>query len=396
MTTGTAGRWRQALLLAGVMMIAANLRPAITSVSPVLERIGVGLGLGAFGLAALATIPVICFAALAPASLPVQRWLGLERTVFGLLVLLVVGLLLRLIDAADALFAGTVLAGSAIAVGNVLLPAVVKRDFPQRAGLVTGLYVTMLYIASALGAGISVPLAQASALGWRASLGFWALPALGAAVIWLPQLAHGADRPALVHRAGGFGQLVRSRLGWAVAMYMGLQSLGYYGVLSWLPSILHGVGIGQAQAGLMLSVSTIVALPVTLVTPSLAVRWTDQRWLLVGILTVTLVGFLGLMLAPGAAPWLWIVIIGLGQGAMFPLALTLIVLRAGGPVEAMALSAFSQTIGYAVSIAGPLGMGALHALTGMWWPAMAFLIAVLVPTLVFGLRAARPETITLR
>ncbi len=386
---------RQVLLLAGVLLIAANLRPGITSVSPLLVPIGEALGLSSFGLIALATIPVMCFAALAPVSLPLQRRFGLEATVLGVLALLCVGLAIRLIDAAPALFCGTVLAGSAIAVGNVLIPAIVKRDFARRVGLVTGLYITTLYITASTAAGVSVPLAHASGLTWRFALGVWAVPALLAVVVWLPQLAHGATRAPLQHRGGGFARMARSPLAWAVAMFMGIQSLGYYAILSWLPAMLHQVGISQAEAGLMLSVSTLVALPSTLITPSLAARSRDQRALTAGVLAVAMVGYVGLMVAPGMAPWLWIVIIGIGQGAMFPLAMTLIVLRSAGPTEAMALSAFSQTIGYAVSIAGPLGMGALHAATGQWWPAMAFVAATVLPLLWFGLRASRPETISL-
>lgn len=388
-------RVRGVLLLAGILLIAANLRPAIASVSPLLVPIGAALGFGAFGLTALATIPVVCFAALAPASLPLQRRLGLEPAMLIALSVLLAGLLLRLFDAALPLFLGTALAGSAIAIGNVLLPAIVKRDFPGRIGLVTGLYTTMLNGAAAVAAAISVPLADASGLGWRAALGFWAIPALAALMLWLPQLRHGVHRATLPRIPGGFIRLARMKRAWAVAMFMGLQSLGYYAVLSWLPAILHSVGIAPARAGLMLSMTTVVAIPVALITPGLATRGRDQRALLALVLGVTAIGYLGLDIAPGAAPWLWVVIIGIGQGASFPLALTLIVLRAGGVVEAMSVSAFSQAIGYAVSIAGPLGMGAIHAATGAWWPATAFLTATLIPALLFGLAAARPETIRL-
>ncbi len=388
-------RVRGFLLLAGILLIAANLRPALASVSPLLAPIGVALGLGAFGLTALATIPVVCFAALAPASLPLQRRLGLERAMMIALAALFAGLLLRLLGATLPLFLGTAVAGSAIAIANVLLPAIVKRDFPGRVGLATGLYTTTLNGAAAVAAAISVPLAHVSGLGWRGALGFWAIPALAAFVLWLPQLHHGTHRTALPSVTGGFARLARMKLAWAVAMFMGLQSLGYYAVLSWLPAILHSVGIAPARAGLMLSMTTIVAIPAALITPGLATRRRDQRALLAVVLGVTAIGYLGLTIAPGAAPWLWMVIIGLGQGASFPLALTLIVLRAGGPAEAMSVSAFSQTIGYAVSIAGPLGLGAIHAATGTWWPAMAFLTATLLPTLAFGLAAARPETIRL-
>lgn len=386
---------RDALLLAGILLIAANLRPAITSVSPVLAMIGTGLGLGVSGLTLLATIPVACFAAGAPVSLPLQRKAGVEPAMFVALVVLCIGLGLRLIDATTPLFLGTVLAGSAIAIGNVLIPAIIKRDFPGRVGLATGLYTTVMNVTSALGAAISVPLADASGLGWRGALGFWTLPALAALLLWLPQLRHGAHRATLPRIQGSFLRLARMRLAWAVAIFMGLQSLSFYAVLSWLPVIYHSVGIGPARAGFMLSMTTVVAIPVALVTPGLATRSRDQRWLLALILGIVAIGLLGLTIAPGAAPWLWVVIIGIGLGASFPLALTLIVLRSGGVIEAVALSAFSQAIGYAISIAGPLGMGLIHAATGIWWPSTAFLLVTLIPALLFGLAAARPGAVRL-
>ncbi|MHB1303842.1 MAG: MFS transporter [Acidiphilium sp.] len=381
------------LLLAGVLLIAANLRPALASVSPVLAPIGAAFGLGGFGLTALATIPVLCFAALAPASLPLQRRLGLEAAMLAILAALILGLVVRLAGSVAALFGGTVLAGSAIAMANVLLPAIVKRDFAGKAGLATGLYTTVLNGAAAAAAGFSVPLARLGHFGWRAALGVWAVPALAALVLWLPQLGHGAHRPVLPRIPGGFVRLARAKLAWAVALFMGLQSLGYYAVLSWLPAILQSVGIAPAKAGLMLSATTIVAIPISLVTPGLATRGVDQRKLLAGILVGTAIGYLGLTVAPGAAPWLWVIIIGLGQGALFPLALMLIVLRAGGLAEAMALSAFSQTVGYAVSILGPLGLGLIHGATGAWWPATACLAATMIPALIAGLAAARNRTI---
>lgn len=390
-----AHRLRAVLLFAGVLLIAFNLRPALTSVSPVLVQIGSAMGFGVVGLSLLTTIPVACFAVLAPVSLPLQRRLGLEAAMLAAMLALVAGLALRMIDDEAALFIGTALAGSGIAVGNVLLPAIVKRDFAGRVGTVTGLYTTLLNGGAAIASGISVPLAHASGLGWRAALGFWALPAAAAALLWWPQIGHGAGRTTLPQVAGGFRRLLKMKLAWAVALFMGLQSLGFYAMISWLPAMLHAVGITPARAGLMLSMFTVIAIPASLVTPGLAARCRDQRALVAATLGFTGIGFAGLAFAPGAAPWLWVVIVGLGQGALFPLALTLIVLRAAGPAEAMALSAFSQTIGYAVSIAGPLGMGMIHAATGTWFAPVLFLIATLVPALGFGLAAARARVVRL-
>lgn len=383
------------LLLAGILLVAVNLRPALASVSPLLLPIGAALGLGPFGLTALTTIPVACFAALAPASLVLQRRIGLEAAMLVVLVLLSAGLVFRLTGAADTLLVGTTIAGAAIAMGNVLLPALVKRDFPGRVGLVTGCYTTVMTSAAALAAAISVPLANATTLGWRAALGIWVVPALAALVLWLPQLGHGAHRAALPRLAGSFGRLMHSRLAWAVTLFMGLQSLGFYSILSWMPAIMQSVGVTPAKAGLMLSATTLVAIPAALATPGLATRSRDQRALLALVMTVSIAGYIGLTVSPMAAPWLWVVLIGLGQGAAFPLALTLIVLRSAGAAEAMALSAFAQTLGYAVSIAGPLGMGVIHTLTGTWWVPMACLTVMAVPCLIFGLTAGQARTVSL-
>jgi CP family cyanate transporter-like MFS transporter len=387
-------RRHQGLLLAGILLIATNLRPGLSSVSPVLGPLGSLFHLGPLALAALAALPVLCFAALAPASLTLQRWLGLERAMLAALLLLCTGLVLRLAGTATLLFTGTIGAGAGIAIANVLLPAIVKRDFAAHAGMVTGLYTTTLNGAAALGAAIAVPLMQGTRLGWRAALGIWAIPAAAAIVLWLPQLRHRAGRLFTPNRADSFRRLLRAPLAWHVAMFMGMQSLGFYAVLSWLPSILESHGIAAAQAGFMLSLTTIVAIPVSLVTPSIAMRQTDQRRSVIGIVGITAAGYIGLALAPAAAPWLWCVLIGVGQGAAFPLALTLIVLRAESSTEAISLSAVSQGIGYTVAFFGPLGLGAIHAFAG-WKPACWVLAATVLPELLFGLAAARNRVIRL-
>lgn len=385
---------RNALLFTGILLIAVNMRPAIASVSPLLLPIGAALGLGPLGLTALATIPVVCFAALAPASIVLQRRIGLEAAMLVVLALLTAGLAVRVLHGSLTLFAGTVMAGAAIAMGNVLLPGLVKRDFPDRVGIVTGCYTTVMTGAASLAAAISVPVADAAGFGWRGALGLWAIPGAVAIVVWLPQLRQDAHRLGQPPLLDSFRRLVRSQLAWSVAMFMGLQSLGFYSILSWLPTLLHSVGISATLAGLMLSTTTIVAIPAALVTPSIATRSRDQRLLLAILVAIVGTGFVGLMLAPAAAPWLWVVFIGIGQGACFPLALTLMVLRAARSTDAMALSAFSQTVGYAVSIAGPLGMGLIHTLTGQWWTAVLFLVVLLAPTLGFGLSAARNRTLS--
>jgi CP family cyanate transporter-like MFS transporter len=389
-TTG----WRQGLLLAGILLIAANLRPGLSSLSPVLVQIGSVFHLNRLALTGLETVPVMCFAVLAPLSLTLQRRAGLERSMLAALILLGLGLGIRLTGTIPLLFAGTICAGAGIAIGNVLLPAIVKRDFAAYSGLLTGLYTTTLNSAAAIGAAISVPLMRGTSLGWRAALGIWAIPAFAAAIVWLPQLRHQPERSSTPNQIGSFRRLLRIALAWQVAMFMGLQSLGFYAILSWLPTILESHGIPPTQAGLMLSLTTIVAIPVSLLTPSLAVRQPNQRLFVAGIVVVTAAGYIGLAMAPVAAPWLWAVLIGAGQGAAFPMALTLIVLRSATSADAMSLSAFSQGIGYTVAFFGPFGLGAIRAVSG-WQPACWVLAATLIPQLIFGLAAARSRVIRL-
>ena len=385
---------QQWLLLGGVVLIAANLRPALSSVSPILGPIGALFHLSGGALTLLETIPILCFGALAPASLVLQRRAGTEHAMLIAMVILSCGLCLRLAGSGLMLFAGTVLAGAAIAVANVLLPAIVKRDFSTRIGLVTGLYTTILNIAAAAGAAAAVPLLHGTKLGWRASLGLWAIPAAAAILLWSPQLRQGLNRRPMPETISPFRRLARIPTAWHVAAFMGMQSLTYYAMLSWLPAILEHAHIAPLTAGLMLSTTSIVAIPAALAVPALAARVADQRSLLAGVIALIGAGFIGLTVAPAAAPWVWALLIGLGQGAAFPLALTLIVLRAHGSAEAMSLSAFSQAIGYAIAILGPLGMGEIHLLAG-WHAACWMLTASLIPQLGFGLAAARNRTIRL-
>jgi CP family cyanate transporter-like MFS transporter len=384
---------RNALLLAGILLIAVNLRPAIASVSPVLGTVRTALGLSAYGETALATIPVLCFAALAPLALPLQRRLGVERTTQFLLITLVAGLALRLLGNPPALYLGTALATAALAIGNVLLPAIVKRDFSHRVGLVTGLYVTALNAAAALASAIAVPLANEA--GWRGALGFWLIPAIAAALIWLPQLRYGAHRLPLAHRTGAFRSLIHQKLAWQIALFMGMQSLGFYSILSWLPSILRAHGVSPVLAGIMLSSTMLIAIPVSLLTPAIAARRPDQRGFLLGVLALCAIGYSMILFAPRLLGWPAMLCIGAGQGAAFPLALTLIVLRSKDGITAMGVSAFAQAVGYAISIAGPLGMGAIHAATGHWQPAILFLMATLILSTWGGLGAASNRTLSL-
>jgi MFS transporter, CP family, cyanate transporter len=383
------------LLAVGMVLLAANLRPAAAGIGPLLGRIQTDTGLSSFGAGVLTTLPVLCFGALAPLAPVLTRRLGERTTVAVALAVLLLGLLVRLVPGLGFLFLGTALAGAAIAVGNVLLPVLVRGNFPDRIGLLTGLYTTSLVGFAALAAGVSVPVANAFGGGWRPGLAIWAVPAVIALAVWAPQLRR--RRPAAAgtgHRVVGARSLLRDPVAWSVTLFFAVQSAGFYATLAWLPSVFHSHGISTTKSGLLLSLSLVAGLIPALTLPSLAARAHDQVRFVVAVITCIAAGWLGVILAPTAAPYAWAILLGLGQNAAFPLALTLIVLRGGSVTNTAGLSTLVQTVGYLVAALGPLAIGALHDATGSWTPPLIVLLSLLAPQLVLGLAAARNRTVT--
>ena len=383
-------RLSPALLAAGVVLVAINLRPAAASIGPVLDRIQSGTGLSPGWAGALTTLPVLCFGLLAPLAPVLARRLGLRASIAGAMVTLLAGMVVRLIPGVGFLFLGTALAGASIATGNVLVPVVVRRDFADRPGTAMALYSTALIGFAALSAGVTVPLADALGGGWRTGLGVWAIPVAVAAVAWAPALVRrDVPRPLAAPPEGARSvrRLLRRPLAWQVTLFFALQSGGFYATLAWLPSIFESHGASEAHAGLLLSLTMVVGLITALTVPGLATRTRDQRALVVAACALTAAGLLGILLAPMSAPYLWTVLLGLGQNAAFPLALMLIVLRGGSVATTEGLSTLAQSVGYALAAFAPLAVGALHGATHSWAPALVLLLALVVPQLLFGLRA---------
>lgn len=384
------------LLGAGVVVVAVNLRPAAASIGPVLNWIQSGTGLSAGWAGVLTTLPVLCFGLLAPLAPVLSRRLGVHTAIAGAMCALVGGLLLRLVPGVGWLFAGTALAGAAIATGNVLLPVVVRRDFPARTGTAMALYTTSLIGFAALAAGVTVPVADALGGGWRAGLGIWAVPAGVAAVAWLPALLRrqtpAAEPPVQPRRDGApvtARGLLRHRLAWQVTLFFALQSGGFYATLAWLPSIFRSHGAGAAHAGLLLSLSMIVGLATALTVPGFASRRQDHRLLVIVSSVLTAAGLAGILLAPMSAAYLWVVLLGLGQNMSFPLALMMIVMRGGTVAATQLLSTLSQSVGYVLGALAPLAVGALHGLTHSWTSPLILLVALVAPQLFLGLGAGR-------
>ncbi|MHA7113541.1 CynX/NimT family MFS transporter [Pseudomonas promysalinigenes] len=374
------------LLLLGLVLVALNLRPALSSMAPVLNQVTAGLGLSASAAGLLTTLPVLCLGLFAPLAPALARRLGSERVILGILFTLALAILVRSAMGVAGVFIGSLMAGASIGIIGVLLPGIVKRDFPRHAGTLTGVYTMALCLGAAMAAGATVPLTQHFGDSWALGLGFWMIPALLAMLVWLPQARQGHGLHKVSYRVRG---LWRDRLAWQVTLYMGLQSSLAYIVFGWLPSILIGRGLSPTEAGLVLSGSVIVQLVSSLSAPWLATRGKDQRLAIVIVMLVTLAGLFGCLYAPISGLWGWAVLLGLGQGGTFALALTLIVLRSRDAHVAANLSSMAQGVGYTVASMGPFAVGLVHDLTG-GWAAVGWIFAVLgVGAIVFGLGAGR-------
>ena len=382
---------RTAWLVAGLVVVALNLRPALTSVAPVLASIQASLGLTAAHAGLLTTLPVLCLGLFAPLAPRLAARFEAERAVFGVLFVLALGTAMRGQFGTVGLFAGALLAGAAIGVIGVLLPGLVKREFPERASLMMGLYTMALCLGAAAAAGLTVPLRDAFG-DWRPALAAWGGFALVAALVWWPQLrGHTRIAPAPSTPV----RLMRSPLAWAVTLYMGLQSSLAYIVFGWLPPILVDRGLTPLAAGGLMSLSVLVQLVTAFTGPMLATRLgRDQRPTLWLMLTLALIGLLGCLYAPLGSVWLWVILLGLGQGGQFSVAMLLIVLRSGDALTAARLSGMSQGVGYTLAALGPLAVGLLHDWSGTWHGVGALFALVTAAAAAAGSVAGQRRVIT--
>ena len=352
-----------------------------------LDDIQHSLHMSTLSLSLLTSLPVVCFGALAPLGPWLSRRVGLVRAIGCFAALILAGLLVRIGPNAGTLFTGTLVIAGGIAAANVLIPALIKQEFPTRTGQLMGLYTLALTASAALGAGLTVPIAHALGGGWREGLGVWAVLAALAVVVWAPQL--GVDPGAKVERVSS-RVLLRDKVAWMVTLYFGVQSLSFYAILTWLPSLFEDHGTSAGHAGALLSLSAAVQTPVALAVPALAIRLRSPAPLVVASASLTGLGLLSLLLFPMAAPYVWVILLGIGQGSSFPVGLTLVVLRSRTPAVTQQLSSMSQGIGYLIAALGPLLTGLFHALTGSWTVSFTVLLLFLIPQIVFGVAASRP------
>jgi CP family cyanate transporter-like MFS transporter len=375
------------LAAALVFLVALNLRPSLTSVGPLLPRIGrdEGLSEGVQGL--LGALPLIAFGLFSPVVHRLSGRHGLERPVLGALVILAAAIAVRSYGGDAGLWLGTAIGGCAIAVGNVLVPTIVKRDYAGHISRATGVYSAFLGVAAATASAVAVPLADAA--DWRDALAFWALPAAVVAVLWLPRARRGAPSPEPEHENGDAATSVwRQPTAWWLTAFMGLQSTSFYVMVTWLPTIEADAGISEGATGVHLFLYQVVGLVSGLVIPFL-MRPHSQVLAAATASTPMLVSALGLLAAPSLGA-LWAVIAGLGSGSSLVVALSLISLRGRSSGETARLSGMAQSLGYLLAAGGPVLAGYLAERTGSWTPSLSALAVVVVLQLLVGLRAGRP------
>lgn len=389
-------RARTILLVAGIILLAINLRACITAVGPLTPSIRAATGLSNVLAGLLTALPLLAFGAFSPLAPRLARRWGIEAMLLVSLVGLTAGILLRSLPSLSLLFLGTALLGASIAISNVLLPALIKRDFPQRVGLMTGIYSTLLGISGAIADGVSIPLAQGTHLGWAGSLGFWALPSALTALIWLPLLrAHTRSDAVQVNGVPG-RRLWRSSLAWQVTFFMGLQSLAFYVAVAWFPVIFQNKGLSASAAGWMLSLLQFVGVLSSFLTPLLAARMKNQRVLVAAIVLLGIIACAGVMSSANSLIFLWCILLGLAQGAYLSLALLFFILRTSDARTAADLSGMAQSIGYLLAATGPLLFGWLHDLTHNWTVPLLALIGIMLVLLIVGMGAGRDARIEQR
>ena len=413
-------RLEAVLLVVSIAALAVNLRAAITSLPPVFPELESRLRLSPAAVTVLATTPVVCFGLVSGTGAWLSRRLGEERVLFGALIVLSAGLLLRGAWPAVMLFPGTILATGAIALMNVLLSSMIKRRWPGRAGLLIGIYLTGLSVGAVVAALFSVPLYNSSGGSVRLTLGLWALPAVAATLVWISQARYGAAArratgptaplaaaaappvpgppvavPPVAVPPGARARVAvhRHALAWQVTGFMGLQSLLYYAAVSWLPELFRDRGASAGTAGTLAAVMAFGGLITSLSTPMLAQRVGDQRLLVAPAVIVTALGLLGAVYAPLGSEVIWMLVLGAAQGAALGLAIFFTMARAPDPGTAASLSSLAQAVGYLVAAAGPLAVGFLHTATGGWTVPIMVLLVICVAEITAGLLAGRAKVL---
>ncbi|WP_144509777.1 MFS transporter [Bacillus sp. FJAT-22090] len=379
------------LIIIGIIFIAANLRAPLTSVGPLVGYIRDDMNLSNTLAGMITTLPLLAFAIFSPFVPKLVRKFGFELIILISIIFLTLGIILRSFSGISNLYIGTVVLGLAISVCNVLIPSLIKREFPKRIGLMTGVYSISMNLFGAMASGISVPIAIHLGFGWQGALGVWGILSFVSILLWLPQMKHRQIGTLTITNKTDDQKmsLWRSPLAWQVTMFMGLQSMVFYVLIAWLPEILKEQGISSDQSGLLLSTMQLSLLPFTFIVPIIAGRMQSQRTLVCVMSTLLLSGTLGLLYGNPNLLVLWIIIIGVGGGFAFGLSMMFFGLRTKTPQQAAELSGMAQSFGYLLAAIGPTLFGYLHDVTSSWTIPFLLLVGASVMLFIFGLGAAK-------
>jgi CP family cyanate transporter-like MFS transporter len=393
-TTRPRVRWTVVAPAAALVLAALWLRAPFSAVGPVLDELGAEMPLSTGALAVVTALPLVCFGLVSPFAPAIASRIGVHRALLVGVAVLAVGIALRLGGAAG-LFTGTVLLSGGIAVVNVLLPAAVRAEYGRRSAVVLGMTTASMAISASAGAGLAQPL---TTLGGSARIGLllWIVPVLAAlgAVAVLSRARRDVPPPPST-TPGSRTAILRDRVALAVTLYFGLQSLSFYAMLTWLPDVLETeAGISPVGAGALVALGAVLGGPAALVVPPLAARRHGQIGWVIGVSVPTAVAIVGLLVAPSAAPLVWVLLYGIGTGAAFPLAMTMVLQRTRDVAQTGRLSASAQSLGYLIAATGPLAVGLLHEATGTWTVSLALLLVVLVAQTAVGVAAARPRLVS--
>lgn len=375
-----------------VVVVGLNLRPPITAVAPLIGQIQDSLGFSSAVAGLVTSTPLLSFVLLSFQAPRIGRRFGIERTIAGALVVILAGTAVRMLPGTGFLFAGMALVGVGITFGNVLLPALIKRDYAGRTGILTGLYTTALFTGPAAAAGLTLPLQRALGLDWSGTLALWGILPIVGLIVWMPFLR--GSRQAIsgaghLEMHDGGASVWRQPLAWAVTLYFAVLSLVFYTANAWLPVILMDAGLPAAEAGNALSIANLAAIVPALLSSIAVARYHSQIGGAVAGTLLTIAGIIGVLAAPTQLALLWMLLLGVGFGIMTGVGFSLPLLRARGGAATAELGAMSQTIGYSMSASGPLLAGVLHDVTGRWTTLLWVLLAALVVQLPAGMLAGR-------
>lgn len=380
------------VIVAAIVCIAVNLRAPLTSVGPLVGLIKDHLHISNTSAGLITTVPLLAFALFSPFVPRLGHKIGVELLIFLSILGLTAGITLRSLSGVAALFIGTAVLGLAISVCNVLLPSLIKREFPKRIGLMTGMYSISMNLFGAIASGISVPVAVGLGLGWQGALGVWGLLSIVSIGCWLPYMKrrrHAGSAAVSNQSEGGAVNVWRSALAWQVTLFMGLQSTLFYVLIAWLPELLVQQGVSASQSGWYLSIMQLALLPFTFIVPIVAGRMSSQRSLVIIMSILLIIGTGGLLAGDPGWMVVWIVVLGVGGGFAFGLSMMFFGLRTQNARQAAALSGMAQSVGYLLAAGGPTLFGLLHDITNGWKVPLVTLVGIAVLLGVFGLGAAR-------